>query len=127
MDGQKNINDVINGLDAALVQMHGCGRYTPEDVEELERRAWDALALLEAQEPRVMTLEEVQSCENAMWIELLGNNGFYAFVLDSMKNGILEISTRTAYLSYYSKDYNNNWRCWTSRPTDEVRKATPWN
>ena len=87
----------------------------------------DALELLKAQEPRVLTLEEVQSCENAMWIELLGGKGFYAFVLDRMKNGILEISTRAAYLRYYSKDYDATWRCWTSRPTDEQREVTLWN
>ena len=23
-------------------------------------------------------------------------------------------------------EYNKEWRCWTSRPTDEQRKATPW-
>ena len=73
-----------------------------------------------------MTMEEVHSCENAMWIELFGGKGFYAFVLDRMKNGILEISTRAAYLRYYSKDYNVKWRCWTSRPTDTQREATPW-
>ena len=95
-----------------------------------KRLKTDALALLKAQEPRVMTLEEVQSCENAMWIELLGGKlsgkGFYAFVLDRMKNGILEISTRAAYLRYNSKDYNAKWRCWTSRPTDEQMEAVKW-
>lgn len=23
-------------------------------------------------------------------------------------------------------DYDVTWRCWTSRPTDEQREATPW-
>ena len=42
---------VIADLSTALVQMHGCGRYTPEDVDELETAAWGALKLLEEQEP----------------------------------------------------------------------------
>ena len=42
--------EIIMGLDAALVQMHG-QRYTPEDVEELEKQAWAALELLEHSEP----------------------------------------------------------------------------
>ena len=24
-------------------------------------------------------------------------------------------------------EYNDTFRCWTSRPTDEQREATPWN
>lgn len=43
---------VISNLSSALVQMHGCGRYTPEDVDELETAAWGALKLLEEQEPK---------------------------------------------------------------------------
>jgi hypothetical protein len=41
---------VIASLGNALVQMHGCGRYTPEDVDELETAAWKVLKLLEEQE-----------------------------------------------------------------------------
>jgi hypothetical protein len=40
----------IASLNNALVQMHGCGRYTPEDVDELETAAWKALGLLKEQE-----------------------------------------------------------------------------
>jgi hypothetical protein len=25
------------------------------------------------------------------------------------------------------EDYLTRWRCWTSRPTDAQREATPWN
>jgi len=29
---------------------------------------------------------------------------------------------------YMGKDaYNDSWRCWTSRPTDEQRKAVKWD
>ncbi len=41
---------VMADLSTALVQMHGCGRYTPEDVDELETAAWGALKLLEGQD-----------------------------------------------------------------------------
>ena len=100
---------------------------SPVGREEIDETCFEVMKYLAAQEPRVMTLEEVQLCENAMWIELLSGRGFYAFVLDRMKNGILEISTRAAYLRYYSKDYDATWRCWTSRPTDKQREAIPWN
>ena len=42
---------ILNKLAAALVQMHGCGRYTPEDVDELEKAAWDVLKMLEEERP----------------------------------------------------------------------------
>lgn len=41
---------VINDLSTALVQMHGPGRYTPEDVDELEKAGWQALKFLESEE-----------------------------------------------------------------------------
>lgn len=40
---------IIASLGNALVQMHGCGTYTAEDVDELETAAWKALELLEEQ------------------------------------------------------------------------------
>lgn len=42
---------IIQRFEAALVQMRECSRYTPEDVDELESAAWDALPLLKEQEP----------------------------------------------------------------------------
>lgn len=47
MPDRKN---VINDLSTALVQMHGPGRYTPEDVDELEKAGWQALKFLESEE-----------------------------------------------------------------------------
>ncbi len=41
---------VVNDLSTALVQMHGPGRYTPEDVDELEEAGWQALKFLESEE-----------------------------------------------------------------------------
>lgn len=42
--------DIIRDLGAALAQMHG-ERYTPEDVDELEKQAWAALDALDHSEP----------------------------------------------------------------------------
>ena len=54
---------VIASLDNALVQMHGCGRYTPKDVDELETAAWKALELLEGQEAKSPVVHE----KNGYW------------------------------------------------------------
>ena len=53
---------VIAALGNALVQMHGCGRYTPEDVDELETAAWGALKLLEEQESVVVRCKDCKYC-----------------------------------------------------------------
>lgn len=46
-----NRDDAVKALDAALTKMQKGGRYTPEDVDDLERCARDVLDLLKAQEP----------------------------------------------------------------------------
>ena len=41
---------VIRDLSTALVQMRDFSRYTPEDVDELEKAGWQALKYLESEE-----------------------------------------------------------------------------
>ena len=82
-----------------------------------------AIEALKAQEPRVMTLEEVkQWCEmhphkqNPVWVEFqhgYGNDGWRVGLINS---GLLLL---------WCKDKEA--RLWTSRPTDEQREAIPWN
>lgn len=82
----------------------------------------DALTLLKAQRSRVMTLKEVKQWsethphkQNPIWIEFQpkrGTDGWRVCLFNS------EILT-------WCK--NNEARCWTSQPTDEQRKAVPWN
>ena len=93
-------------------------------------RLYDAIALLKAQKPRVMTLEEVHTSE-ICWYENSLNYGYYVGHIIKEKLGY---KLRTKYLKIgstivhvnFDEDYNESWRCWTSRPTDEQREATPW-
>lgn len=89
-----------------------------------------AIALLKAQEPRVMTLEEVKALpsETDVWLDefcsiivaatisctLYGNAYFYG--KEHADYGV----------DYKLIDYGKEWRCWTSRPTEEQREAEPW-
>ena len=98
----------------------------------------DALALLKEQEPRVMTLEEVLAMkfDDVVYVEVVPTHAVLsAIVLDVIPKlpeigiGIVQFrqaptwnGINNADLSYYSK----TWRCWTSRPTDEQRKAVKW-
>ena len=93
----------------------------------------DALTLLKAQEPRVLTLEEVKQHNNqdgCVWFEQPTYNAVAAFV----RKEDFEIEVISPYIlgepinhGYWSNsNYGKTWRCWSSRPTDAEREATPW-
>ena len=97
----------------------------------------DAIAMLKAQEPRVMTLEEIgNALKMPLWKETKSAHKdlYTGWVLayDIQKGegitgtrlGMSEPSGRVVW--YRFDDYGKTWRCWTSRPTDEQREAIPW-
>lgn len=94
----------------------------------------DALDLLKAQEPRVMTLEDLQRAQDdevPIWFESRGTwhgrKGFWIFVYDIIKNGMrYNAGHMCSYGVLGLSAINKTWRCWTSRPTDTQREATPW-
>ena len=97
-----------------------------------------AIALLKAQEPRVMTLEEVldMKFDDVVYLQVNPTNAVLsAIVIDVIPKlpeinvGVVQFRHGAGYnginnadLSYYGK----TWRCWTSRPDRETREATPW-
>ena len=102
--------------------------------------AADALSLLKAQEPRVMTLTEVMVYDNrngCIWYEDETKNIVPAFVFSEgyrRTSGIVGVMspcfTFIAKPQYHRfermEGYGKTWRCWTLRPTDEQRKAVKW-
>ena len=85
----------------------------------------DALALLKEQEPRVMKIGDVRNWVNSdrvtrepIVIEI--RSGVCAWIIDD------EVRELPGEANLSSDLYGKTWRCWTSRPTDEVREATPW-
>ena len=95
--------------------------------------ASDALALLKAQEPRVLELEEVNRLEQneVVWLEDKGIEEIIPAIvvshshLSAQKSVCLMI-VENPRLWVATFDYNERWRCWTSRPADEMRRETPW-
>lgn len=89
----------------------------------------DALELLKAQEPRVMTLEEVK---------MLDRDYYYLEAMRSPGKELREIvgaygltcvtwpSITWARQTMGDGGYGKTWRCWTSRPTDEQREKVKW-
>jgi hypothetical protein len=90
---------------------------------------FEALALLKAHEPRVLTLDEVK---------MLDSDYYYLESMRSPGKELREIvgaygltcvtwpSITWARQTMGDSGYAKTWRCWTSRPTEEEREAIPW-
>ena len=104
-----------------------------EAAEQHMKEAFNmAIEALKAQEPHVMTLEEVRqliygspyiietnlpSDEPRLKWGLYSHNGIggnYDFAITDGRHRL------------FDADYGKIWRCWTSRPTDEQREKEPW-
>lgn len=119
---------IIKGLECCIKRdpddKTRCGE-CPYEGACLNRLKLDALALLKAQEPRVITLEELENLQNgvAVFVEFSDGRLLPMLVEDGclMRRGYLWMICEDAFRG---DDYDA--RCWTSRPTDEQREATPW-
>lgn len=85
----------------------------------------DALALLKAQEPRVMKIGDVRNWVNSdrvtrepIVIEI--RSGVCAWIIDDEVREIPGAENLTSGL------YSKTWRCWTSGPDEKRRAETPW-
>jgi len=91
----------------------------------------DTLELLKAQEPRVMTLEEVKKLRRGDDVYVERRLYVFPNILYAVTVAESEPETEVIFWTdrLLLKDYNVNqqaWRCWTSRPKDAQREATPW-
>ena len=90
----------------------------------------DAIGLLKAQEPMVITLEELSTLpiDTPVFIEEIndecGWNVFYG--IDEEKD-VCFCGFRASADYYDLEEYGMSWRCWTLRPTDEQRNEVKWN
>lgn len=134
------IDKVIKGLECCLKNDHKTCGYKSEDkgltatpcTTFLMR---DALERLKAQEPRVMTVEEVLGLhfQDVVYYDTpvgVVFPGIVVDVIDKMPNGeiglvqfsMMQKPIYNADLEYYGKQ----WRCWTAKPSDEQRMAAKW-
>lgn len=82
----------------------------------------DAIALLKAQEPRVMTLEEVIHSKDWVWYQWKNTHYGWAIAVNCDGKWIEWEDSTTDQLCKYGE----KWRCWTSRPTPEQMRNTKW-
>lgn len=103
---------------------------SPVGREEIDETCYDVMRYLAAQKPRVMTLAEVKASQGAdMYLEISARIDEIPYItaatLDGVgTKGVVFYCSHQDFVAYNRRLYG--WRCWTARPTDEQREATPW-
>jgi hypothetical protein len=102
-------------------------------------QAIERIGKLKAQEPRVMTLEEIKALPDYVFLE--DRDISHAFSIKTISRPALpqlvfvNISGEECVgfrgpdgdTSLATSRYGVEWRCWTSRPDEKRRAETPWN
>lgn len=100
---------------------------SPVGREEIDETCYEVMDYLSAQEPRVMTLDELSEKTDVWFESLVYDTIAPALSSGSYDDGTVGLMTLEEESFYMDEaDYGTKWRCWTSRPTDEQREATPW-
>ena len=112
---------VIGGLESLETRLVECGDKLDASVVQ------NALALLKAQEPRLMTLEEVRLlCEDdIVWYEHKGVQP-HPRVVEFVFDDHITFTDGGAW-SFSADGYGERWRLWTSKPNEKARAETPWD
>ena len=130
-DAEKRDN-VIRGFECCLRNDHKKCPYYSSDILDTTcytRLHTDALALLKAWVPRVMTLEELQAIETPwnrntppyLWLEdRFGQNSHWMCWRDI--HSVVSSSEATVW----KQNYGSMRRVWTLQPTPEQMSETPW-
>lgn len=122
--------NVIKGLELCDYQdgMPQCDSCPYDGKDCWNRLKRDALSLLKAQEPRVMTLEEVKKADDPVFFETQSGVIYDWAIRCTANEKHVFLTIRNSTMQAYRIDrYGVSWRCWTSRPTDEQRKAVKWD
>jgi hypothetical protein len=133
MADQKAVIEGLKELRSYFRSMAGIASSSQgrENHIESARTIDEAIELLKAQEPRVMTLEEVKALQpdTDIWIEVKYLNApirIRACTVSGFSPGGTRLFIIGGAHNYPMDMYNNYFRCWTSRPTDAQREAVKW-
>ena len=130
MTEQIRRDEILRGLEC-VVKGNGIGNCNgckylnePHHNEAIMR---DTFALLKAQEPRVMTLEEADKAPY-VWLESdqggLGVRRVEIDPEDSRTVYVMSFGLRTTI--HEVRTFKRHFRCWSEKPSDELLKETPW-
>lgn len=132
-----DLKKVIQGLEC-------CSKYTGDECQSCPYEPvckpmkdarnplmMDALSLLKAQEARLLTLEEVEALPYGyVLIETDKKDSLHwvdALLFCKNTNFSFDFITLEGRARLLGSTYNMEWRCWTSRPTEEQREAVKWD
>lgn len=104
------INDLVEHIESALAIDSDYVDCVRTDLLQY------AVALLKEQEPRLLTLEEWENAQEPLDGECM----CYEIKKYGLKAMLVKVYKGCKEL------YGKEFRCWTSRPTDEQRKAAAW-
>ena len=85
-----------------------------------------AVKLLKAQEPRVLTLDEALEAD-LCWLEKKGDDRVWPCKVGGGEKWAAIWRFDQEPMAVLRDEYGELFRCWSARPTDEQREATPWN
>ena len=113
-DREKVIHDLEQCLDDSVVAV------VPADTVR------DALALLKAQEPRALALEEIHR-GMAVWLEDVDKADVILAIGGASAGGVkCFITEKDMSITPKDAEYGIRWRAWTQKPTEEQMEAVKW-
>ena len=136
---------VIRGLEVCTSDFcsEECPYYQCDGLSCHDPLMRDTLALLKEQEPRVLPWEKVDKSGNTyVWAEIrsfitdekaliyckiVNSEFFHGIYRLREESGMEWARTKEDYNRDDSQGSHSGWRCWTAQPTEEQRKAVPWN
>lgn len=134
MSEQDKREKVIKGLEEVIAEAVYPDR--PRKFMMSLELAEAALALLKAQEPRVMAAEDIRRMIGApVWLETQSKRVYSGWALvyeiqtgQGITGERMGITQPSGRVSWFLKipDYGKTWRLWTDKPSNEKMEATPW-
>lgn len=104
-------------------------QYAGSEYEPDAHTVKEAIDLLKADAPRVLTLEELMGFDGAFLIEynksLVSLNPTWA-TFHFMDEKWVFLYKDVVIAHYSVEQYGRTWRCWSRRPDREQMEATPW-
>ena len=132
---------VIKGLECCAFSKRGdkceqCPYFSGCETEygAFVELAYDALALLKAQVPHLLTLDEIHDSmvvyleAGTKFLKIVDDDGMVLAIGGSERMGakcfltVWDVSTAAM-----NDEYNVTWRAWSQRPTKEQREREPWD
>lgn len=120
---------VLRDIKSGKVLKSGCKDYVIYNGDWYRKNRWDWPE--KAQEPRVLTLDELQELQqqDVVWLEDVDKEAIIPGIVVTAYKKEWQFATFIGYSGLFCVscvDYGKRWRCWTYRPTDAQMEETPW-